>query len=173
MPTDPEELLRAAGLRVTGPRVTVLQVLAQHPHADAAGVLDRVRERSAHGAGSVSVQGVYDVLSTLDDAGVLRRIQPAHSVARYEIDGGDNHHHVVCRRCARLHDVPCSTGRVPCLDPSGPEALGFLVDEAEVIYWGLCPSCRTDAGRAGTGAAPARVVPSRSTTTIHHSKENA
>ncbi|MFB9730594.1 Fur family transcriptional regulator [Ornithinimicrobium kibberense] len=170
MPTAPMDLLRSAGLRVTGPRVAVLEVLAEHPHADAAQVLERVRGGSADGAPGVSVQGVYDVLSTLDGAGVLRRIQPAHSVARYEIDGGDNHHHVVCRGCGRLHDVPCATGSVPCLDPAGPQSLGFLVDEAEVIYWGLCPSCRTDGDHSpGGGAGPS----TRTTPTIHHSKENA
>ena len=169
MTPAPVDLLRAVGLRVTGPRVSVLEVLAEHPHADAAQVLERVRDRTATGAVGVSVQGVYDVLSTLDEAGVLRRIQPAHSVARYEIDGGDNHHHVVCRDCGRLHDVPCATGRVPCLDPAGPQALGFLVDEAEVIYWGLCPACRTD----GDQVLRVGVATTRTTTTIHHSKENA
>ncbi|MGC5586074.1 Fur family transcriptional regulator [Ornithinimicrobium sp. W1679] len=169
MPTAPVDLLRAAGLRVTGPRVAVLDVLADHPHADAARVLEQVRARSTAGAAGVSVQGVYDVLSTLDGAGLLRRIQPAHSVARYEIDGGDNHHHVVCRGCGHLHDVPCSTGSVPCLDPTAPQALGFLVDEAEVIYWGLCPDCRTD----DVGAAGAPPATTRTTTPIHHAKENA
>ncbi|MFK5634960.1 MULTISPECIES: Fur family transcriptional regulator [unclassified Ornithinimicrobium] len=139
--TPATELLRRAGLRVTTPRVAVLEVLQQHPHVDAAGVLALARSR----AGSVSVQGVYDVLAALDAAGVVRRIQPAHSVARYEVDHGDNHHHVVCRGCEVIVDVPCAVGSRPCLDPAPAQVLGFAVEEAEVIYWGVCPACRAAA----------------------------
>lgn len=130
--------LRAAGLRVTKPRLHVLATVQEHPHADAATVLSLTREE----ARGVSVQGVYDVLTTLTRAGLLRRIQPAQSVARFEVDSGDNHHHVVCRSCEVLVDVPCAVGERPCLDPSATHALGFDVDEAEIIYWGICPDCR-------------------------------
>ncbi|MGD8150109.1 Fur family transcriptional regulator [Ornithinimicrobium sp. Y1694] len=136
MPT-PSEVLTTAGLRVTGPRVAVLEALLEHPHADAAEVLRRSRERAA----SVSVQGVYDVLGTLLEARVIRRIQPARSVARFEVDHGDNHHHAVCRGCETLVDVGCLIGAAPCLDPAPAHAVGFSVDQAEVIYWGLCPTC--------------------------------
>ncbi len=135
---SPEQRLRSAGLRVTAPRLAVLDVVAEHPHADAAAVLERTRERTR----GVSVQGVYDVLTALTDAGLLRRLQPGHSVARYELDTGDNHHPVVCRSCQTITDVPCTTGQPPCLDTSHPESAGFVVDEAEVIFWGMCPRCR-------------------------------
>lgn len=138
VPVAPEQRLRSAGLRVTAPRLAVLDVVAEHPHADVATVLERTRER-AH---DVSVQGVYDVLTALTRAGLLRRLQPGHSVARYELETGDNHHHVVCRSCQSIIDVPCTTGQPPCLDTSHPEAAGFVVDEAEVIFWGMCPDCR-------------------------------
>ncbi|WP_131105040.1 Fur family transcriptional regulator [Ornithinimicrobium sufpigmenti] len=140
MSASPAAALREAGLRVTNARLEVLQTVQQHPHADAATVLTLTRER----ARGVSVQGVYDVLGTLTDAGLLRRIQPAHSVARFEIDDGDNHHHVVCRSCEAIVDVPCAVGERPCLDPAAAAALGFEVDEAEIIYWGTCPACRED-----------------------------
>lgn len=134
------DTLREAGLRVTNARLEVLATVQENPHADAATVLAITRER----ARGVSVQGVYDVLTTLTDKGLLRRIQPAHSAARFEVDEGDNHHHVVCRSCEVLVDVPCAVGERPCLDPSGAHALGFDVDEAEIIYWGTCPDCRED-----------------------------
>lgn len=142
--TSAPALLRGAGLRVTGPRVTVLEILREHPHADATAVLRLARERTS----GLSVQGVYDVLGSLSAHGLLRRIQPAHSVARFEIDHGDNHHHVVCRSCQGIVDVPCTTGTAPCLDPGPARSLGFEVDEAEVIYWGTCASC------AGTSHPP-------------------
>lgn len=132
--------LRGAGLRVTNARLEVLETVQEHPHADAGTVLSLTRER----AQGVSVQGVYDVLTTLTRAGVLRRIQPAHSTARFEIDAGDNHHHVVCRSCQSLADVPCAVGEPPCIDTSAAASLGYEVDEAEVIYWGVCPGCRAD-----------------------------
>ena len=139
MPSTPApSLLREAGLRVTAPRLAVLEVLREHPHADATAVLRLARERSV----GISVQGVYDVLSSLTHGGLLRRIQPAHSVARFEIDRGDNHHHVVCRTCQTILDVPCAVGSPPCVDPTPAQALGFRVDEAEVIYWGTCADCR-------------------------------
>lgn len=136
---SPSAALSGAGLRVTAPRVAVLQILQEHPHADAADLVQLTR----HHARGISVQGVYDVLNRLTDAGLIRRIQPAHSVARYELDHGDNHHHVVCRGCGSLVDVPCTTGAAPCLDAGPARSLGYHVDEAEVIYWGLCPQCHT------------------------------
>ncbi|AXH95046.1 Fur family transcriptional regulator [Ornithinimicrobium avium] len=142
----PEQLLRDVGLRVTVPRLTVLDVVAEHPHADVSTVLERTRQRTA----GVSVQGVYDVLTALTAAGLLRRLQPGQSAARYELDRGDNHHHVVCRECRTIRDVPCTTGSPPCLDASRPEAAGFAVDEAEVIFWGRCAACRAADGPGTT-----------------------
>ncbi|WP_130013596.1 Fur family transcriptional regulator [Serinicoccus sediminis] len=132
------DALAAAGLRVTAPRLAVLRTLESHPHLEAADVVRLTREQHR----GVSVQGVYDVLRALTESHLVRRVEPAHAVARYELDLGDNHHHVVCRGCDTIVDVPCALGSAPCLDPSGASALGFEVDEAEVIYWGLCPGCR-------------------------------
>ena len=128
--------LRDKGLRVTAPRLAVLAVVGRLPHATADTVLDAVREELP----SVSVQGVYDVLHALSDAGLLRRIEPAGHPARYERRTGDNHHHVVCRECGALDDVDCAVGHAPCLVPSSTS--GFTVELAEVNYWGLCPDCR-------------------------------
>lgn len=130
------EILRAADLRVTAPRVAVLAVLAEHPHAD----VDTIAAASRARLGSVSTQAVYDVLRILHTRGLVRRIEPAGSPARYELQTGDNHHHAVCRSCGALDDVACTTGVAPCLDP--PSDHGYLIDEAEVVYWGLCPECR-------------------------------
>lgn len=131
-----EELLRSRGLRVTRPRLAVLEVLADGGHLEVDEIARRVRERLA----SVSTQAVYDVLGALSRAGLSRRIEPAGSPARYEARVGDNHHHVVCRGCGEIADVDCAVGSAPCLDPVS--AYGFEVDEAEVTYWGLCPSCQ-------------------------------
>ena len=128
--------LRAAGLRVTRPRLAVMDVLRAHPHADTNAIIALVRER----LGEVSHQAVYDVLQALTTAGLVRRIQPLGSVARYESRVGDNHHHVVCRSCGAVADVDCAVGSAPCLAPS--VAHDFVIDEAEVIYWGTCPDCR-------------------------------
>ncbi|MFD1506829.1 transcriptional repressor [Georgenia yuyongxinii] len=132
------ELLRQAGLRVTAPRLAVLAEVAEHPHADVEtirrGVLDRL--------GAVSTQAVYDVLHALTSAGILRRIEPEGSPGRYEMHRGDNHHHLVCRGCGRLEDVPCAVGAAPCLHASTDH--GFVIDTAEVIYWGTCPSCLSE-----------------------------
>jgi Fur family ferric uptake transcriptional regulator len=127
--------LRAANLRVTRPRVAVLAAVATHPHADTGSIIRAVRDE----VGEVSHQAVYDVLKTLTQAGLLRQIQPAGSVARYESRTGDNHHHVVCRSCGAVADVDCAVGHAPCLTASRDH--GFVIDEAEVIYWGRCPSC--------------------------------
>ncbi len=130
-----EQMLRGAALRVTRPRVAVLGAVHAHPHADTDRIITAVRRE----LGEVSHQAVYDVLRALTAAGLLRRIQPSSSVARYEARVGDNHHHAVCRSCGHIADVECAVGSAPCLSAS--EDHGFALDEAEVIYWGLCPSC--------------------------------
>lgn len=133
----PAERLRRAGLRVTGPRLAVLEAVeGEGRHRDAAAVAVAARTR----IGSLSTQSVYDNLAALVDAGLVRRIQPAAHPARYEIQTGDNHHHIVCRACGATADVPCAVGHVPCLEPVHDH--GYVVDEAEVIYWGLCPRCQ-------------------------------
>ncbi len=135
MRQDHDEAIRAAGLRVTRPRRAVLDAVGSRPHADTAGVLAAVRMQLP----GVSQQTVYDCLGALADAGLVRRIQPAGSVARYELRVGDNHHHVVCRTCGAVADVDCAVGIRPCLDAS--QTHGFAIDEAEVTYWGICPAC--------------------------------
>ncbi|MDQ6687171.1 MAG: transcriptional repressor [Actinomycetota bacterium] len=146
-------MLRGAGLRVTRPRTAVLHALEERPHSGADAILADVRRT----AGPVSHQAVYDVLNTLTAAALLRRIQPAGSVARYELRVGDNHHHLVCRECGVVVDVDCATGEAPCLEAAGLESSpdpeqpsrspqsdghGFVVDEAEVTWWGRCPTCQ-------------------------------
>lgn len=135
---DFERMLREAALRVTRPRVAVLSAVRDHPHADTESIIGAVRSELP----KVSHQAVYDVLRALTTAGLLRRIQPMGSVARYEARVGDNHHHVACRSCGAIADVDCAVGAAPCLSAS--DAHGFTVDEAEVIYWGLCPDCSPD-----------------------------
>ncbi|MGY4100390.1 Fur family transcriptional regulator [Nocardia sp. R16R-3T] len=135
--TDPREQLRAAGLRVTAPRVAVLNAVAYRPHSDA----DRLAAAVRESLGSVSTQAVYDVLRACVNAGILRRIEPAGSPALYETRTSDNHHHLVCRSCDTVVDIDCVVGAAPCLEPE--DAHGFVVDEAEVVFWGLCPICRT------------------------------
>ena len=135
------ELLREAGLRVTRPRVAVLQAVHAQPHADTETIFSAVRV----GLNEVSRQAVYDVLNALTAARLVRRIQPLGLVARYESRVGDNHHHVVCRSCGVIADVDCAVGSAPCLTPSDEDHNldGFAIDEAEVIYWGLCLDCST------------------------------
>jgi Fur family transcriptional regulator, stress-responsive regulator len=142
-----EQILRSADLRVTRPRIAVLNAVHEYPHADTNSLIDEVRRQ----LGEVSHQAVYDVLQALTGAGLVRRIQPSGSLARYEARVADNHHHIVCRSCGAVADVDCSVGVAPCLTPS--EAHGYAIDEAEVIYWGLCPSC--SATPAGVLAGPA------------------
>ena len=137
--TDLEAQLRSAALRVTRPRVAVLAALREHPHVDTETVIAAVRGE----IGTVSHQAIYDVLRALTDAGLVRRIQPAGAIARYEVRVGDNHHHVVCRACGDIADVDCAVGHAPCLTASDDH--GFVVDEAEVVYWGTCPRCATAA----------------------------
>lgn len=135
---DPHALLRGAGLRVTAPRIAVLNVLAAGPHSTADDIASGVRRT----LGSVSTQAVYDVLRACIGAGLVRRIEPAGSSALYETRTGDNHHHLVCRVCARVTDVDCVVGQAPCMDPS--DLGGFDVDEAEVVFWGTCGDCRSN-----------------------------
>ncbi|HEY3868093.1 MAG TPA: Fur family transcriptional regulator [Actinocrinis sp.] len=130
-------MLRGAALRVTRPRVAVLAAVYANPHADTDSIIGVVREDLSE----VSHQGVYDVLRALTAAGLIRRIQPAGLVARYESRVGDNHHHVVCRSCGVIADADCAVGSAPCLTASDDH--GFAIDEAEVIYWGLCSDCST------------------------------
>ena len=133
-----ERLLRGAALRVTRPRVAVLAAVHEHPHADTDSITGVVRAD----VGAVSHQAVYDVLRALTAAGLVRRIEPAGSSARYESRVGDNHHHVVCRSCGAVADVDCAVGSAPCLTAS--DDYGFTIDEAEVVYWGHCaPACAT------------------------------
>jgi Fur family ferric uptake transcriptional regulator len=138
-----EERLRTCGLRVTKPRLAVLEVLSSGGHLEVDEIAQRVRNR----LDSVSTQAVYDVLGALSRAGLARRIEPAGSPARFEARAGDNHHHVVCRGCGVIADVDCVLGASPCLDPSA--APDFEVDEAEVTFWGLCPVCQVQ--RAADG----------------------
>ncbi len=132
---DLRHALRTAALRVTRPRVAVLAAVYAHPHADTDSIITAVRRD----APEVSHQTVYDSLRALTAAGLLRRIQPAGSVARYESRVGDNHHHVVCRGCGVIADVDCAVGQAPCL--TAADERSFVIDEAEVIYWGVCPDC--------------------------------
>ena len=161
----PTALLRGVGLRVTQQRLAVLDALAQHPHAGTDVLIAAVRE-----ARPVSHQAVYDVLHTLVDQGLVRRIQPAGSVARYELRVGDNHHHVVCRGCGDVVDIDCAVGDAPCLDPSAlaVHAPGFELQEAEVTYWGLCATCAGSSEPQPDPATPRRTAPSRTTETRNH-----
>ncbi|RSM91792.1 transcriptional repressor [Kibdelosporangium aridum] len=135
MASDFEAQLRSVSLRVTRPRLAVLAALRDNPHVDTETVIALVRADHP----KVSHQAIYDVLRALTDAGLVRRIQPAGAIARYESRVGDNHHHVVCRGCGAIADVDCVVGNAPCLTPSNGH--GYVVDEAEVVYWGICPDC--------------------------------
>jgi Fur family ferric uptake transcriptional regulator len=142
------ERLRNAGLRVTAPRLAVLAVLAEAgPHADADALAAAARARLG---GALSTQAVYDNLHALAAAGLLRRIEPAGHPARYELRVGDNHHHLICRRCGAIEDVDCAVGAAPCLRPS--EDRGFALDQAEVTFWGVCPRCQNTEPREGSGS---------------------
>jgi Fe2+ or Zn2+ uptake regulation protein len=132
-----EDFVRQVDLRVTRPRVAVLGAVHDNPHADTASIIAAVRDR----LGDVSHQAVYDVLNALTGAGLVRRIQPSGSVARYEARVRDNHHHVVCRSCGAIADVDCVVGHAPCI--TAPRADGFDIDEAEIVFWGRCTACST------------------------------
>ncbi|GAA4422488.1 Fur family transcriptional regulator [Georgenia halophila] len=147
-------------LRVTGPRLAVLAELADHPHADAETIRAGVHER----LGTVSTQAVYDVLRALTATGLLRRIEPEGSPGRYELaHEDDNHHHAVCRSCGAVEDVPCAVGHAPCLTPSDDH--GFVIETAEVIYWGTCQACLAEGSHVGTQESTREVTASK--------KENA
>lgn len=141
-PPAPADALRGAGLRVTAARVAILEAVREGDHLAADTVADRVRER----VGTVSTQAVYEALNALTGAGLIRRIEPAGSPARYEGRIGDNHHHLVCRHCGTVTDVDCAVGHAPCLTPVTDA--GYQLEEAEVIYWGLCPSCQSTTSQA-------------------------
>ncbi|HEX7349651.1 Fur family transcriptional regulator [Brachybacterium sp.] len=142
--------LRGAGLRVTAPRLATLAAVQAHPHADAETIARAVRES----LGTVSRQAVYDVLNALSDAELLRRVSVGGRSMQYELHRHDNHHHLVCRRCGRLEDVPCATGEAPCLVPH--EDHGFEIEIADVVYRGVCSPCR--AAEAADAAGPARIA---------------
>jgi Fur family ferric uptake transcriptional regulator len=134
-PLDPSQLLRDHGLQVTAQRLAVLRAVALRPHGTADDVAEVVRSE----IGAISRQAVYDALGVLADKGLIRRIQPGRSPARFEDRVGDNHHHVICRVCGRMADVDCAIGATPCL--TAADDSGFEIDEAEVVYWGRCPAC--------------------------------
>jgi Fur family ferric uptake transcriptional regulator len=138
--SNPRELLREHGLRVTPQRLAVLRAVSGAPHASADAVAEQVRDA----IGSISIQAVYDALAALTDNGLLRRIEPAGSPARYEDRVGDNHHHLICRVCEQMVDVECAVGGTPCL--TAADDYGYEIDEAEVIYWGRCPDCIREKG---------------------------
>lgn len=139
MSVDPAELLRRRGIQVTAQRLAVLRAVAAQPHSTADHIAEIVRAE----IGAISLQSVYDALGLLVAEGLIRRIQPAGSPARFEDRVGDNHHHLICSACGRMVDVDCAVGAAPCLSPA--DNLGFDIDEAEVIYWGRCPDCLTKA----------------------------
>jgi Fe2+ or Zn2+ uptake regulation protein len=139
--TDPVDLLRQHGVQLTAQRLAVLKAVSGRPHSTA----DEIEEIVRGEIGAVSRQAVYDALGILADKGIIRRIQPARSPARYEDRVGDNHHHLVCRSCGITVDAPCAVGYKPCLEASDDN--GFVVDEAEVIFWGTCPTCQLTADR--------------------------
>ena len=135
MAPDPADLLRQRGIQVTAQRLAVLRAVSSTPHITADGVAEAVRA----GIGAISLQSVYDALGVLVSEGLIRRIQPAGSPARFEDRVGDNHHHLICRICGRVVDVDCAVGSAPCL--TAKDCRGYEIDEAEVIYWGRCPDC--------------------------------
>jgi Fur family transcriptional regulator, stress-responsive regulator len=162
---DAEELLRRNGLRVTAQRLAVMHAVCEHPHATADAVAEAVRSQ----IGAVSSQAVYDALGALAEKGLLRRIQPAGSPARYEDRVADNHHHLICRSCGRTVDVDCAIGDAPCLVAS--DDLGYEIDEAEVIYWGRCPDCVAAAAaddRQDTSSTAQHQRRPRATSHQHH-----
>ena len=163
MPKDFAELLRGASLRVTRPRVAVLSAVHDHPHADTDSIIGLVRAD----LGDVSHQAVYDVLRALTASRLVRCIQPKGSVARYEARVADNHHHVVCRGCGTIADVECAVGEIPCLTAS--DSQGFVIDEAEVVYWGLCPDC----ANGGATTAPTTATSARAAATTRHTHQPA
>lgn len=143
--SDPTQHLRDHGVQVTAQRLAVLRAVAARPHGTADAIAEDVRAE----IGAISRQGVYDALGILSEKGLIRRIQPAGSPARYEDRVGDNHHHLICRVCGTVEDVDCAIGETPCLHAADDS--GYVIDEAEVIFWGICPECRDAASNAGMG----------------------
>jgi Fur family ferric uptake transcriptional regulator len=137
--SDPADLLRQRGIQVTAQRLAVMRAVAVRPHITADGVAEIVRAE----IGAISLQSVYDALGVLVSEGLIRRIQPAGSAARFENRVGDNHHHLICRVCGRVVDVDCAVGSAPCL--TAADDRGYEIDEAEVAYWGRCPECLAEA----------------------------
>jgi Fur family ferric uptake transcriptional regulator len=153
-PIESAARLRAASLRVTRPRIAILEAVHQQPHAD----VETIAGTARASLGTVSTQAVYDVLAALTEVRLIRRIEPAGSPARFEARVGDNHHHVVCRSCGDIADVDCAVGQAPCLDAG--DAGGFEIDEAEVTFWGTCPTCRATArGSQTPDASPPEASP--------------
>lgn len=152
------DLLRQHGIQVTAQRIAVMRAVASQPHISADGIADVVRQE----IGTISRQSVYDALTVLVTEGLIRRIQPAGSPARFETRVGDNHHHVICRVCGHMSDVDCAVGAAPCL--TAADDLGFEIDEAEVIYWGRCRTC-VSATDATPSSRPAHAPPPASTDT--------
>lgn len=143
MSSTAAQRLAGAGLRITRQRLAVLGAINPGEHVD----VDTVAERARAELGTISTQAVYDALRALDVAGLVRRIEPAGAPALYEIRVGDNHHHLVCRGCGKVVDIDCATGEKPCLDPPEPARAGFLIDEAEVTWWGYCRTCQQSVPR--------------------------
>ena len=150
MAVDPADLLRQNGIQVTAQRLAVLRAVSGQPHITADVVAEVVRAE----IGAISLQSVYDALSLLATEGLIRRIQPAGSPARFEDRVGDNHHHLICRVCGRLVDVDCAVGSAPCL--TAADDMGYEIDQAEVAYWGRCPDCVTPSRAAAPSKSPAR-----------------
>ena len=147
--SDPADLLRQRGIQVTAQRLAVLRAVSAQPHITADGVAEVARSE----IGVISLQSVYDALAVLVAEGLIRRIQPAGSAARFEDRVGDNHHHLICRICGRVVDVDCAAGSTPCL--TAADDMGYEIDEAEVAYWGRCPECQTQADTPSTIDSPA------------------
>ena len=133
---DVEDMIRKVNLSVTAQRLAVMKVVDENPHCTADFLITAVGER----IGKISKQAIYDILHMFTEKDLIRRIQPSHSPALFETRVGDNHHHLICRQCMKTYDVDCAVGHAPCLTPSDDH--GFEIDEAEVIYWGICPECK-------------------------------
>ena len=157
MHSSPADLLREHGFRVTAQRLAVLRAVSTEGHVTADAVAESVKAE----VGTISLQGVYDALGVLVDVGLVRRIQPAGSPALFESRAGDNHHHVICRSCGRIADVDCAVGAAPCL--SAADGTGYAVDEAEVTFWGLCPTCTSSTTSPRNNQSD---TPNRSTTRV-------
>jgi Fur family transcriptional regulator, stress-responsive regulator len=155
---DPADLLRERGIQITAQRLAVLRAVSRRPHSTADAVAEVVRDE----IGAISLQSVYDALSLLATEGLIRRIQPPGSPARFEDRVGDNHHHLICRACGRMVDVDCAAGAAPCLNAA--DNSGYEIDEAEIVYWGRCPACVARSGSSSRKPAkrPARRSRNRS-----------